>query len=358
MGDDRPIRYVEHADDGTPTKIVYRASSLGTCERALIASARGVQPLPHPEWFQEVLEEGNEAEPQILAMWDEMTGIPTGDQQREFELWVMDVEVGDVEVPVVVRAHVDGVSCDESGRFTIREAKKFRPSTWETWKRKGCEINVLYPWQVSAIMHACHALNDEMPLVEMIGGRWDDETRQVVELCPQFLDMPPIPLKAIKKKLARIERLLSEGYDPTDPDVVCTESMYPCGYWKLHPSELAGGKKNAKDAERVKVKSSAITEEVRQLLIHDTALTGRLKMLEDDKKKIDAARKQGREQIKQFMQVQGLTVGTCAEVDGYEVEWMQVERKGYEVKPTSYELVAVKSMDKPVRVKKNKGESE
>ena len=50
MSDDRPARYTQ--DDGT---VVYRASSIGACERALLAAARGYDKRAHQQWFQEVV---------------------------------------------------------------------------------------------------------------------------------------------------------------------------------------------------------------------------------------------------------------------------------------------------------------
>lgn len=361
-GDSRPIRYIEHADDGTPTRIIYRASSLGGCERAMIATARGLPTQPHPEWFAEVLEEGNTAEPIISAMWDEQSGIPTVRQQEELELWVMDVDlvvagVTYVDVPVVVRAHIDGRADTVADSPvpelipTLREYKKFRNSTWPNFIRQGCEINLFYPWQLAAMMHAIKAVEGDYPLVEMVAGRWEDDTVQ--EISVHFIDNPPIPLKAIKKKIARIERLLAEGYDPTDPEVVCTENQYPCGHWRIHPSQLAGGKQSTLKAHTFK----DVPEDVARALIHDQGLAGSIKGAKADLAKLESGRKTNRAVIQDWLATQKVVVGSEVEMNGYKVVWSEVaggwterfERKGYEkfeVKPVADVGVKVRGKSK------------
>jgi hypothetical protein len=63
---DRPsVQY----DDGADAWWI-RASALGGCIRSLVATGRGVEPQPVPEWMQEKYNEGHDAEPVIekLAM--------------------------------------------------------------------------------------------------------------------------------------------------------------------------------------------------------------------------------------------------------------------------------------------------
>ena len=63
---DRPsVQY----DDGADAWWI-RASALGGCIRSLVATGRGVEPQPVPDWMQEKYNEGHDAEPVIekLAM--------------------------------------------------------------------------------------------------------------------------------------------------------------------------------------------------------------------------------------------------------------------------------------------------
>lgn len=214
MGDDRPMRYVE--DD----KVVYRASMLAACERAFVACANGTPGLAKPDWFQQVLDEGTEAEPIIQAHWDAQTGVPTIDQQREFEL-----EIGTVNKRlVVVRCHIDGAT--EGGR--LREFKKFRDSTWPEFQRRGVEVRPFYPWQVSVCM-----LAGDFDECEFVGGHWSNG--EIVEVQSHLLTHPPVNLLAIKKRVKRIERLINAGFDARE--VECNKNLYPCPWFKLHDDE-------------------------------------------------------------------------------------------------------------------------
>jgi hypothetical protein len=223
-GDDRPIRYEEMGEDGTVT-VVYRASSLGMCDRAMLAAARGYPAAPHPDWFQEVLDEGTQAEGLINAAWEEETGVTTCNDQSTVEL-----EIGEIDGKrVIIRGHIDG---DTGPTNILREYKKFRDSTWGKFITNGVEINNNYPWQVSVYMHG-----GRYDACEFVGGHWDGE--QISEIYHHHITMPPIPMKAIRLKIARIERMIAEGWSPTDQheDIRCNETTYPCPYWKLHTGQ-------------------------------------------------------------------------------------------------------------------------
>lgn len=216
-GDNRPPRYL----DGD--KIVYRASSLGSCPRLLVATTQKYTPRPHPEWFQKVLDEGTIMESVIQARWDEATEIPTTNQQMSVELEVCESN----GKHVVVRGHIDGVAGVGN---TLREFKKVRPSGWKDWNTRGVEFLPLYPWQVSAYMHACPGYD-----MELVGGllgadEWGelriDDTHVV------RLEEPPLPLKAIIKRVVMLEGLIDSGWDARE--VKCDKSMYPCPYWEIH----------------------------------------------------------------------------------------------------------------------------
>lgn len=218
-GDNRPIRYEETGEDGVTT-VVYRASSLGMCDKAMLAAARGYPAAPHPDWFQEVLDEGTRAEQLIVDQY-QARGVEVYGQQDTVEL-----EIGEIDSKrVIIRGHIDG-----RNQFgDLVEIKKFRDSTWGKFLTSGVEINANYPWQVAVYMHALGVGN-----CEFVGGHWDGE--KISEIDVKHLANPPIPMKAIRLKIARIERMIAEGLDPTDniPDIHCNETTYPCPYWKLH----------------------------------------------------------------------------------------------------------------------------
>lgn len=213
MSDDRPIRYVDK--DGT---VVYRASALGGCDRAFVACAKNMHALPWPDDFQAILDEGTRMEPVIREMWDAHTGMPTKGDQAEYDLRISE--------GVVVRCHIDG----STGDGTLREFKKFRDSTWPEFLRKGVEIHQNYPWQVAVCMWA-----GDFDTCEVVGGHYDKETDTITEVEYVFLNNPPIPLKAIRDKVKRIEKLIADGFDPREVD--CTNA-YPCPYVKVHDEKV------------------------------------------------------------------------------------------------------------------------
>lgn len=218
MGDDRPARYLEG------DRVIYRASSLGACERALVALATGHQPRPHPQWFQDVLDEGTAMEPFIRAMHDDARAEHPGWQdQYEGEFAVG--QIGGREV--VVRYHADDVLIDGSDAL-LREYKKFRESTWDKFIQQGVECNANYPWQVAVMMHSLQEMGLSV-FCEFIGGKYVDGAIVGTHAFP-VID-PPIPRIAIIKKIARVERLIAEGLVP---DEVPCQVRFPCGFWYLH----------------------------------------------------------------------------------------------------------------------------
>src|SRR5918992_1081323 len=95
MSDDRPSVYVEG------DRVVYRASAVGGCLRALVACRLGYTPLPFDEGSELRMNEGVLHEPAILAALEKDGWIVAG-QQREVELTVGGT--------IVIRGHIDGAA--------------------------------------------------------------------------------------------------------------------------------------------------------------------------------------------------------------------------------------------------------
>jgi hypothetical protein len=229
VSDNRPTRYVE--DD----VVVYRASGVGGCIRSMVAAAHGHKPQPHPEWFQEVLDEGNEAEPQIIAATQDWkrTGAPRGltvdGSQAEMELLIGVID----GKTVIIRGHMDGVGSVPGvpePRYVV-EAKKFRPSTWGAASTKGAFYTDYYAWQMSIYMLGTGKFG------LWVAGEWDKETRTIGRVqCHEYLE-PPVPLAVIKQRVAKVERLINEGWGP---DEVECSGNYPCPFWYLHDAKEQG----------------------------------------------------------------------------------------------------------------------
>lgn len=309
--DNRPIRYLEG------DTVIYRASSIGACERALVASARRALPQPHPTWFQEVLDEGTLNESVISDMWDQETGIPTVDQQREFNLLIGEIDGRDV----YVRSHIDGMNGADP--TSIREYKKFRDSTWPVFLQQGVEVGANYPWQVSVAMHAlCAEMdNSELPACEFVGGHYagDDSGRTITEVSCSYIASPPIPLVAIRKKIARVERLINTGFDIMETP--CDGKTYPCPYWKYHdPKDELDTRILTSDQEWVELLSGY--QAAREMT------TAARRTMDG----CDAEAKQIRTRMIERMKADGVRPGTNVTIGNEVLRWTETQKDAYEVK--------------------------
>jgi|LakMenEpi03Aug12_release.lakeMendotaPanAssembly.Ray.scaffolds.fasta_scaffold07683_13 hypothetical protein len=215
---DKPARYID--DDGT---IIYRASSLGTCDGVMLGIAAGRTPNQPPEWLQTIFDEGHTAEPMILGMLlgsgPDRAGLVL-DTQTEWDLYIGEIN----DRPVIVRGHSDGW---DPAADVIVECKKFRSSTWPKFLSAKIEVSDLYPWQTSAYMHAAGQAGYG-PRLLFVGGHWQNDTVSEIAVF-EYAD-PPIALSAIRKRIARWENMIAEGIDVTDL-AGCSARFYPCPMW-------------------------------------------------------------------------------------------------------------------------------
>lgn len=216
-GDNRPSRYIEERDGGE--LVVYRASSLNKCPRALVALARGYPPEPLPDFMLEVFAEGHRYEPAIIEKLEALQGADVEGRQEVYEL-----DLGEMHGrQVVVRGSVDGEINSDSHR-TLVEIKKVRYGGWAEFCRKKVEYVDSYPWQLSAYMLA-GGFHDAL----FVGGRLEDG--EITALSVNHYPDPPIPFKAIRDRVQQVEDLIAEGWGV--PEVTCTD-QYPCEFFKFH----------------------------------------------------------------------------------------------------------------------------
>lgn len=310
-------RYVD--DD---EMVVYRASALGRCERALVAAAQGEEAQPWPDWFQTVLDEGREKEELILQLFEEEYNRAVADQQRVVDLTVMR--------GVVVRGHIDGLTY-EGVRPQLVEVKKFRESTWDDFLRQGVEVHQGYPWQVSAYMHAL-GIED----CALVGGRLD-EIGEITEVEVKWLTAPPLPLKAIVKRVRELERIIGAGFSATE--VRCEEADYPCPYYHLHDEK--------EEAEFVVLKKDA--SKWRPLIGQFGMLDNRIKQAKKELGELVALKDKKAEELRKMLKAMGQEADEAKviRVKGSRVLLTRTryERKGFEVKPTEVDYFQVKGVD-------------
>lgn len=192
----------------SPNRIVYRASAIGGCVKALLAARLEYEPAPVPEKTRGLFASGHEAE---IRAKKKLAGRGEGLSREQMEVELV------ISKRVVIVGHLDGLR----GR-TICEIKSQSLEEWD--KRKRGERGWLrdrYDWQISSYMHAL-----EMPAIIY----WFN--RDTGELDEEELLFPPISLKEIRARVLTIEKLAIAGV----VDAPCVPS-FPCPYFYLHDED-------------------------------------------------------------------------------------------------------------------------
>lgn len=316
MSDNRPARYIDA--EGT---VVYRASALGMCDRIFAALDQGYDPLAHPEWFQRVLDEGTEMEDQIREMWEARSGQVVENTQGEVELEVMD--------GVVIRGHIDG---EVVGMSTLFEAKKFRPSTWEKFKRQGVECQPNYPMQTSIYM-----LGRGLTAMSFVGGLYDPDANEIIDVFDHQYLAPPINLLAIRKRVAKLEGIINSGVHVMEVSCPST-AMYPCPFYYLHDDDSPQPKERPGD------------DIITPILVEWVRLEAEKAEPAAEVRRIEARMKELKEGVTGWWGAAGLEPGEVTVIKHgdktYQVKLIDVARKGYTVGATGYQQVKITNPDK------------
>lgn len=211
MGDDRPSVY----RDGT--NIVYRASALGECVRALLAMYDGVKPrrkAAMTELLELTAEEGNLHEGAVVANLQSV---------HRYEL----ISTQDtIEVPVIpgviVRGHVDARLMRD--RPTLAEVKSKSDKQFEIWMREKWAAFPNHAAQLTTYMRA-YPDHDGLLAVKR---RSDGKT--VYEECAA--GDPPMDWSDIRSKILTVEVARRNGLTPAC-DLTGTRAFF-CPMWFLH----------------------------------------------------------------------------------------------------------------------------
>lgn len=325
MGIDTPPRYEE---DGI---VYYRASALGMCDRIFAAMTQGYEPMSKPEWFQTVLDEGTRMETKIRDKFIEDTGLTVIEDQREVRIEILD--------DVFIVGHIDGLTEDEEVPDNVWEGKKFRPSTWEKFLRSGVECLPYYPIQSAIYMHALREEFDSDVGLHFTGGLYNEDKDTIDEVYTHHYIDPPVPLLAIKKRVAKLEAIINDGIHVMD--VKCAKpAMYPCPFYFLH------------DADDTVEPATRPGDDVIAPLIREWA------SFEDERLSLDRRSREIATNLKRikdgivgWCEASGVEDGQTAQVEiddkTYEVRVLSVYRKGYVANPTTYNKVTFKAPDEP-----------
>lgn len=194
--------------------VVYRASELGGCSKALIAKRMGYTEMSPPAKFQGYYDRGNDLEE---IMRDELTsrGFVIEDAQTV-------VRVG-VSESVAVEGHIDGKidgKVWECKRVSSQVYKSFVESGWEA----KYDLLGRYKWQVSCYMVAT-GLELRFDVVDGRSVGSDEGLRyHSLYLEKPFYDATQIRVRALGLEAAAVMGEL--------PDV-CDKPSYPCPFYYL-----------------------------------------------------------------------------------------------------------------------------
>jgi len=219
MSDNRPSVYVD--DDGT---VVYRASSLGNCIRALAAARQGIEQAAFSDDTKVIFEEGNLHEEAVKKRL-RSEGWTIADEQAEVELVVQE------EGPrIVVRGHLDGdgVAMPEKrvSGLSILEVKSMSRSKFDEWIDNDFGANQWegfegYGWQISAYIIATGR-----PAYYVVKNRDNGQ------LDIRHLPGPWKSLKQIRDRVLEAEAWADGGFPECD-----LANPYFCNYWFLHDED-------------------------------------------------------------------------------------------------------------------------
>lgn len=218
---------------------VYRASSLGQCESALIAMALGWKG-KMPESLTARLDEGTAAEPVILKAAREAAGLRAvtypeiAALKAEGLVAGYNPELQQIQVRInvgkgaVIAGHLDGIAVDEDERYT-EEAKALGPDLYKKWKKEGIRGFPGYARQVSVGMIATG-----MPCRFSVGRKGAGGVVAPEDVETVLIEQPPVSKAELLALVMRCEKWAKSGEVPA-----CVKVQWPCLVFdhECHPNE-------------------------------------------------------------------------------------------------------------------------
>jgi hypothetical protein len=247
MGDDRPRVY---RDDNL---WVYRASSLGGCERALLAARREEPASPPPPTLQTAFDQGHAAEDLIMRRWQDnhTWALVTSENSRQVQVQIVDPDLG-----AAIRGSLDGYA--HHGEHNLAypvDAKAFGKTLWDKLDKQGiwafphyCAQLAVYAaglgvlgWDVNEAMLAVALKNDD-------GTVTADSPVRYVSVDIAELNERGYGLDGLWRKVERIETAARDNTPFTEFPCPREGGEWGCPYPqvedRLEPVELTGDELN------------------------------------------------------------------------------------------------------------------
>lgn len=183
--------------------VVYRASALGGCLRALALARQGYTPIPPPPAMQRVYAAGHEAERQVWAK-----GMVTGRAQEHVVLPISDT--------IQIAGHLDAWEPARVVEVKSQSADMFGPIRLSPlWER--------YQWQFSVYMLAT---GSPLRLLRVLR----DGDGNVSESAEELFDTPPRTLTEVRSRVLTVETMARRDLG----GVPCDRVEFPCPYFYTH----------------------------------------------------------------------------------------------------------------------------
>lgn len=209
-------------------RIIYRASSFGGCERALVAARLGYHPTPPPARLQQVFQAGHDAEDWVLGK------IHVNSAQSSVRL-----DIPNTNCSII--GHVDGMKDLPKPLRCVVEVKSQSPKEFDKWTEDSWTTDTLwrkYAWQASIYMYA--AGNADLELVrvrrpELTFNSDGTTTTRDYEFTTHHYsqDHAPIWFKSLISIYTKVQRV----QDATELPPCDRDPAWGCPFWQLHEEE-------------------------------------------------------------------------------------------------------------------------
>lgn len=353
MGDDRRPTYLEPVGDGEWRRI-WRASSLGACDRSLVMHALEMPTAPTPAVIQAAYDAGSANEAEIIRRACEEHGsgkiggwkmldpydMPgsTWDDSGQMVVEIVCGRVGGVEQ--VIRCHPDavvqkykgrsradgaGVDGDALGARRVLEAKHLRRGSPYTTVAKA-RSSRFYAWQTSVEMHATG-----LGLMMAVGWKVKDENgeERVESVDVELFDAPMYKLGQVKARVLQLARMVQKAEDEGLGGIACDWAMYPCAFYETHDGQAVW----CKAGDREEGEGLELGEDG---AIRLTALAGDVEKARIMRERYEQKRKDAAEKLRVALAEYAGTRGNTYTVGDFTIQWKYTPAKEAEERMVRY----------------------
>ena len=208
--------------------VVYRASAIGNCIKALVLARLGYDQTEPGPIASNVFADGRNGENTILDLMAD-DGWTVHDRELETDLHLRRPQ----KRRIVIRGHIDGIA-NKNNEKVLLEMKTMAESTWQKWLTHKWDAFPAYAAQISTYMHTT-----ELAGMLVIGRFGDNDNplgnRTVERIETVHIPEPLMTVKELGNIVTVVEQMVQKNHIP-DCDI--TPSIF-CPYAHFHePKEV------------------------------------------------------------------------------------------------------------------------